>query len=1015
MIPIPRQRPPIRSRRCQGATAGGTPYSKIWRGAGSVLAAVLAVALTANAGAPAIAAEDVGHQIKASWAKDTPEFSGSGDPVTAEVWANINDIAPAPGNDKIPNVTMTFTVNEHAKFTALPELCTADGDPKSSISKDGRTMICNLGTVADGSALKVLVPMLTDGKNGDELTFDAMISSDANHNEATAPQLKHPIKSPFMMDVNWTDPAGDFRTTDYKRHEGDFQWTLFWGKGTESDPGPDTVEYDLKLKSNVGRIESLSCTPFSDTSISNGHPYSFTGDVPSGVDAGQVAPFPECKISGFSATDDGQATAKMTLSGLSYDDAAQKATNASNGSGLGNRYAIGAGQLVVTQNGKETDGSITLESSRPTYTSQTGATSTDLEENNRAEKTWVAPGGWNSWWQRGYSGAAGNIHDTSFFVAPGAKLESHTALSGPNSTLETNKYFEGTKIGLCQIVDRESIIFTGATAQTYPIVGTTANPKPGPLPGAFKYFVVKDPSKYLKLNGQYAPYDSDATYAKRTITCGDLQAQDGDWVDQVPADKSAVQAVRFDYTRDDALNKTAELLVHSDVKGSVKPGQDVWELSSWWLAAWNDGKGQWVSDDYNREDAKTTGMRFPSTNLQRDLVRISAATPWVNKVAQEPIMRLGKPGNFTVSFGAKTWDGASGPGTVDDYRIEDVLPLGMSYVAGTTKFSIDGMANGGKLEPKTSKNDEGRTVLTWTLQGLPTDWEHSFTYQAKIDESTEEGQRYWNDATVTLAGNSDHDNAVVTVASAGVTSILKATDQENSIMRDAAGEECTTGACTGSWTVTLLSDDPITQKYTDVIDILPYKGDGRATTVNGTKVPGTTTDKYTVSGVIAEGQTVYYTNVDPKDLTDDPADEANGAPNKPSDIWVEEPMADATAIRVIGGELRTGEDRKFQIIVAGTDLKASDVLVNRAQGRSEHTQLVMRTSAAMVTKALPTPPTPPTPPTTPPTPPTTPPTPPLVTTGGQSMMWAGGAALLLLIAGGSVVLLSRRKRSGETE
>ena len=117
MVPISQQRPPIRSRRRLGVTAGGTPSSTLWKSAGSVLAAVLAVALAANAGAPAVAAEDVGHQIKASWVKDTPEFSGNGDPVTAEVWANINDIAPAPGNDKIPNVTMTFTVNEHAGLT----------------------------------------------------------------------------------------------------------------------------------------------------------------------------------------------------------------------------------------------------------------------------------------------------------------------------------------------------------------------------------------------------------------------------------------------------------------------------------------------------------------------------------------------------------------------------------------------------------------------------------------------------------------------------------------------------------------------------------------------------------------------------------------------------------------------------------------------------------------------------------------------------------------------------------
>lgn len=139
----------------------------------------------------------------------------------------------------------------------------------------------------------------------------------------------------------------------------------------------------------------------------------------------------------------------------------------------------------------------------------------------------------------------------------------------------------------------------------------------------------------------------------------------------------------------------------------------------------------------------------------------------------------------------------------------------------------------------------------------------------------------------------------------------------------------------------MASEDPNVSKFTDVIDILPWTGDGRGTTFDCEQklVKVTPSD---------ENATVYYTTEDPAKINEDPGHASNGAAGKPSDMWSTEFTEDATAIRVVSGELAYGRSHSIDIDLEQSDTVPGDVLVNKAVGRAESTKLRMRTSANMV-------------------------------------------------------------------
>jgi fimbrial isopeptide formation D2 family protein/uncharacterized repeat protein (TIGR01451 family) len=858
------------------------------------MAAATACSGLVAAAAPPAYAETV-YEIAGEWEEGTPATVGRGDVVNAVWRVNVNDDEEAPANEPVENVTFTATLDK-GRFNEIPDVClTADVDPVSAISEDGKTLTCNLGTVVQGTAVVVQTPVVVDGATGEQLTAVGEI----NGQELPLDPIE--IVNDFALDMQFGGNTNQYYwNDDYTSLDLDLQWALRLGKG--SDPGPDSVTYRLRLTESNGAPVTVAasrpaglpgCSPF-NYYRADGVPWS---ELPGYPEDQQTSFVDSCTLTPVAGQ---PGVFDLTLSGINYDLAnvpKYDSSVARNPLPTDWNY-IASGSLWFHIETNQA-GSVTLQSNAPTYTSTTGLTSTDLAGNNSTSKSYVLPGRWAAAYGRGYTGAGGTSWDDTYRVPAGMTVLPHVN----NNPYRLNAP-PTAQHGQCLVFDTDYVDY-GPVPEGQPamVIGYNQGGGSGELenPPAVQYYVgdVGDPNAF---------------------NCGSNPAG---WTTTEPADLTTVGAVRIFYP--DSLPAAEgwngmQLRAYTRIQDGVATGQDVWMFGS----VYNPVSGVWEGPGEPWDSqviTPTPGARYPATNGRRDILRIIYATPAIQKSASRSTVRPGEPATFTLTYSAN--GAGSLPDTVDDYSIVDTLPVGMSYVAGSAD-----------PEPTVTTNGEGQQVLTWSIDGVPTNEPQELTYQAVASNSVEPGQVLTNTATSSLAGESSRPaTAQVTISSSGNTLIAKTTDQWFIANPDGSGDG------EGSWTVTLKSEDPQAQAYTDTIDILPYNGDGRGTDFEGT---------YRVTDVeVPEGATVYYTEADPATLSDDPADESNGAAGDPDGNtvgWTTTMPENPTAIRVIGGELAPGATLAFRINIETEGADPGDTWVNRSQARAEHTRLVMRTS-----------------------------------------------------------------------
>lgn len=865
------------------------PTTRWW----AVALALLVVLVTAGAFATPAQAAPV-YEIDGQWAPGTPATVAKGDVITGVWRVNVNDDQPAPANDPVDNVMFTVTLG-HGLFKSLPDLCKTGGalTPESSISDDGRTLTCNLGTVKEGTAVVVQAPVVADGVTGDQITATGEIAGQTKDLDPVD------IENAFGMDMLWGTPASSVipaPNSPAGDYAFDFEWTLFQDQG--SDAGPNSVTYNLNIPLANGQALELSqqnnaapldqpCVPFRNSNAAEGHPYSGYGPPQ------QNAPFVEsCTL-----VKTGPNSFQMTITGIDYSQT-QVPTEDSAGNPLpANRVAVASGAIWLKVRNLTAATSANLTASAPTYTSVTGLTDTDQPGNNTSSKVITFPGTWNTHW---ISRVSGTPWDNTYKVAPGTLV-----VSAVTDTIATTGIPDTQQVGDCIVLDTAFTDYDSTRLLAW-LPGDPAADAPPGL-GTMQYYVGNDPTVTPGSGG----YNPDAF----TGCSGGAG-----WTATEPADKTTVKAVRIVVSGAEIDGRVLQLRVRQTVHDGAPIGQDVW---TWGGVIRN---GEWIYPGrgaFPENYTPTPGERYNGTNGARDILHVIFAVPDVTKAADRQVIRPGEPATFTLTYTAN----GSGtlPATVDNYRIVDTLPLGMTYVPGSAT-----------PEP-TITMDAGRQVLTWVLDGVPTNTPNALTYQAVADDSVTPGDTLTNTVTATLRGeSSDPARAQVTVSSSGYTEISKTADTPfiPNLTGDGDGE--------GTWTVTLRSFDPLPQSFTDTIDVLPWEGDQRGTSYDG--------DYSLVSVTPVAGATVYYTTADPATLSDDPKDPSNGAPNNPAGNtvgWTTTFTPDATAVRVIGPVLDPGATQAFKVTIATDGATGEDRFVNRAQARDGHTQLRMRTSAPM--------------------------------------------------------------------
>ncbi|TLM70891.1 DUF11 domain-containing protein [Pseudarthrobacter sp. NamB4] len=783
---------------------------------------------------------------------------------------------------------MTFTVTlQNGVFGELPDVCLSNGVvPRSTISADGKTLTCNLGTREQGTAIAVQTPVVANGPTGSQLSATGTIGGQATNLSPIS------LVSEFGMDMRWGTPSVYQAPTETYR-DVDFQWTLNLNRGSE--PGPQTIVYDVTFNSAQATAYGVgpqACSPFTGDWPADGHPWS-GGNHP----AEQTTSF----VDNCTFTQTGPNTFRLTLTGINYSPASAPTEDSTGARLPTDQVAVASGSIWLRFNTTALNGAIDLSATAPAYTSTAGNTAQDDPSNNTSSKSWVGPGIYSSALVRSYTGNGGTNWDNTYRVAPGTTVRQYL-----DTALQRNvARADNLPVGMCSALDTRYVSYAGLGPFTEGLSDKEFAPPQGAV---IAYYTGNAPA----LDPTSSAYDPNA------FNCGG----DTGWTTTAPANPVDVKAVRLTISQGDIeaysnlSNFTMNLL--QTIKPETPAGTDVWSFFSGIMdfptgSTWSNDTGCLQS---------TAGLRYPCTTGFRDLLRVVTATPAIEKSADRSVVTAGVPATFTLAYSA---NGAGTiPKTVDSFQLIDTLPAGMTYVPGSAS-----------PEPVVTTNGSGQQVLTWTIDDVATNQNHALTYQAVAGTSVAPGTTLENSAVASFGGVTTRPaTAQVTTSTNGYTSIGKAADTPfiPNVNGDGVGE--------GSWTVTLRSFDPLPQTFTDTIDILPYIGDGRGTSYSGS---------YALTDVTAvPGATVYYTDAAPATLSDDPKDASNGTPgnitgNKVN--WSTTEPATVTAVRVIGPALNPGAAQAFTVKVATNGVQGGDVLVNRAQARAEHTELVMRTSA----------------------------------------------------------------------
>ena len=927
------------------------------------IGAVLAVVAVGVVASPANAVPTV-HEITADWADSpAPTDAPYGVTRTAEFHINTNDATDPYTNDPVNNVRATLTATS-GTFASIPAVCQTKGvTPASAISNNGTVLLCNLGTVDEGTASIIQAPVKSSGTVGSKLSVSATVTSDsatASAGPAATPQL--PITGSHGMDLVLSAPNQNYQQTLVPSRSGGSRPSVMVDYGVAmtagSMPGPSTYSFTVDLAVSVpGQLPGLQwegCASVDNSAQATGIPYSATNFA-------NRTNTPTCSISGSGTH------YTVTLSGLDYSLQHVPTIDSLGNAVPSTTNFIAAGQLIfsyTTQISQSTG--VTFTATPNQFTFSDGVTQPETNTTNDASgTTLVLPGAFAISWQ-GSPTAGRSPWDANLFAAPG---------EAENLTFPWPAAGTSTNPGPYSLADQplgsqaDSVTWSAYTgAGGADMAGSCSMVQnPQAFVPEWADFVGVDGASYTNLATAHIWYRTDAINTK-TETCGEPVGVAGSpWTAApIPAgctsgpeispaysdDKcivslpAGVTAVKM--TWNPAVDKQAHHMLR--VWGYVPPTAPV-GAESWTVGAFNAPYntstvfpgGYPTLNNYINISTNTNvyanipGSTYgPNTNGQRDAMRIQGPDGVITKTTPDTTAEAGVP--VTYNLTAESDSAVQSP-PAQTFTVTDTLPTGMTYDTGS-----------GTPTPALSTNGSGQQVLTYTFTNVAANTAQPITYQAStaVGSAIAPGTVLTNTAEIDVPGDNRavavrQATASVTVPNSGATTLGKSSeDGVLSFYGDSS-----------AWDLTINSQDPISSPFTDTIDVLPYLGDGRGTTIGGS---------YTIGTVTAPaGATVYYTGALASSLSLDPRSASNGA--TPGSVtgntvgWSTTKPANVTGIRIIGPALAPGATQSVRITYAtpaGADCAAPEpgdnkpgqVMVNSATTIAGHTALPMRSSAS---------------------------------------------------------------------
>ncbi len=919
-------------------------------GVGAV--SVFSLAGAANAATTAV------HEITANWV-GAPATAPFGSAVTSEWHVSTNDATNPQANNSVDNVRLTLVVT-NGVFASVPPVCKTTGvTPVSSISANGSTLLCNLGTITEGTASVVQALVRATGPVGAKLSVSGTVTSDsASVAAGPAATSSLPITGSHGMDLVLSGSQAQ-EITMPSRFGGNRQtvWADYGIAMTAgSIPGPSTYTFTVDIAvSPAGQLPGLQwegCAPVDASNPALGIPFSassFTNRTNA----------PTCTISGSGTH------YTVTLSGLDYSLQHVPTTDSLGNAIPANTVFVAAGRLAFSYTSPVTTSTGVTFGATPTpFTFTDGVTQPETNPGNDVTATTLTvPGIFSNSWQGGpTSGRA--PWDANLWVAPGTSQNSVFPYPGAGTSTNPGPY-SFDKQPLVGMAD--SVAWTGYTGPGGADLAGSCTMVQNPAAFVPRYVdAVGADVNYTPINSGHFWYRTDAINTK-TETCGEPVGVAGSpWIAlPLPAAcasqttlinpwnsdaqcyatlPAGVTAVKL--TWDPAVDKQVHHFLR--VWGYVPPTAPI-GAESWTVGAFNAPfntattfPGYPNLNNYTNIStnggviAVIPGSTYgPNTNGIRDAFRVQGPTGVITKTTPSTTAQPGVPVTYNLTAEA---DLAVQTPPNQTFTVTDTLPTGMSYVAGS-----------GTPTPTLSTNGSGQQVLSYTFTNVSANTPQPIRYQAQIPSNTAvaPGTVLTNVAQVDVPG--DNRPAAVRQATASVT---VPSNSATTLGKSVEANTLSFYGDSSAWDLVVKSQDPVTNPYTDTIDILPSKADGRGTTIDGT---------YSVTGVTAvAGATVYYSTAPIASLSNDPRAVSNGGtPGSTTGNtvgWSTTAVPHPTAVRVVAPALTPGATQSIRIAFttpAGTsctapsptDNKPGQVLVNSANSIAGHTALPMLSSA----------------------------------------------------------------------
>ena len=391
----------------------------------------------------------------------------------------------------------------------------------------------------------------------------------------------------------------------------------------------------------------------------------------------------------------------------------------------------------------------------------------------------------------------------------------------------------------------------------------------------------------------------------------------------------------------ESLDRSIYTITNSDIK----------YLEDWPKTEWDSGNRQYIKTEYDENGVMISGTHsggskwgntvlVVSANLHGDIKAID------NSNTEKVNYDLSKNENIvTYSVEPQLDANENLTSQIENVTLkaEVTIPKGLTYVPGSSTRGESSFT-----EPEITTNDDGSSTLVWYLYGITSGQTiEPILFEAQIDNNSSNNSQYEvnfvvsevvGDGEVPKVGNSEisfrTSTTTINIINLSSYRLYKETSTE---IIEANGEI--------KYKVVYQNNADTSAPDFQILDILPYNGDGRGSSYNGTYIVKDVQVTQTGSdGAIPTDNLSLYTTTSPDARKITPKDESIGVSN----IWNEKEIGseinEPVTVIALKGEIGKNTNIEIEITLRTTNNRGGDKYYNSATAQISKTTEVMTTS-----------------------------------------------------------------------